>query len=135
VEGKVQEFVLGNQIKRVDIPLVAPWQFRLGLDGKWDNFYFSTRLQVVGKQRVNGYINATDPDKRQTISGYTLLNASAGYTVKDKITFFITIQNALDQRYQNPLPANLNDVNAPAFTASYQDPLRAMLGVRLALEK
>lgn len=135
VEGKVQEFIAGNQIKKIELPLVAPWQFRLGLDCKWADFYFSTRLQVVGKQRVAGYINAANPDKRQTISGYSLLNGSAGYTLKNKLNFFVTIENALDQRYRNPLPSNLNDTNVPAFAASFQDPLRVMGGIRLSLEK
>lgn len=135
VDGKVQELVDVNKIKQVELPLVAPWQFRSGLDCKWADFYFSIRLQVVGKQRVTGYINAAIPDKRQTISGYSLLNGSAGYTLKNKLNFFVTVENALDQRYRNSLPSNLNDVNAPAFTASYQDPLRVIGGIKLSLEK
>lgn len=133
VDGKVEEVVTGNQFKKVQLPLVAPFQFRLGLDGNWTNWYFSARLQTVGKQRVTGFVNTADPNKRQTIDGYSLLNASVGYTLKNRITFFMNAENALNQRFFNPLPTDLNDVNAPTFTVSYQDPIRVMGGIRIEL--
>lgn len=132
VEGNVEENI-GNKVKVFELPLIAPWQFRLGLDSKLSNFYFSTRLQILGKQRVTGYVNANESYKRQTISGYALLNASSGYTVKEILTFFISVENALNQNYQNPLHGNLTDLNTPGFAASFQDPLRAMVGIRVAL--
>lgn len=131
VDGEVEEVRTGNKMVKTELPLIAPWQFRLGVDGKLSGFYFSARLQLTGKQRLTGFTNPTDTYERKTIDGYALLNASAGYTVKNRITFFATVQNALDQKYFNPVSGGSEDTNAPAFTASYQDPIRIIGGVRL----
>jgi outer membrane cobalamin receptor len=103
---------------------LTPWQFRLGLDGKLKSFYFSARLLKTGEQRTNR-IATDDPYKRQTIDGYALVNMSMGYTVKNSITFFVNIQNALNERYLNSLAFNPVDSKG-----SFQNPLRSTLGVR-----
>jgi outer membrane receptor protein involved in Fe transport len=134
-DGNVEEIFAGNKTKKVELPLIAPLQFKFGMDVKWSDFHFSTRLQMSGRQRTIVYVNTVDPDKRKTTTGYSLLNASADYTIRGKITFFTSIENAFNKRYFNPLPVDPSNTSSPEFAVSYQDPLRAMVGVRLALQK
>lgn len=133
VEGTVLEFVSWSDTKEVELSMIAPWQYRVGLDGKFGNLHFSARLLQLSEQRVGGFATAENPYKRQTIDGYTLLNGSIGYTVKNRVTFFTNFQNALDKRYRNPLPIDITDGNAPTFSGALQDPLRVMAGLRVAV--
>jgi outer membrane receptor protein involved in Fe transport len=133
VGGTSLEFVSWDQAKEVELALIAPWQFRLGLDGTYNNFHYSVRYQRVGEQTMGGFADPSNPNKRQRIPGYNLLNASVGYTWKNKATLFINVQNALDQRYRNPLLTDITDANAPIFNGSLQDPIRVFAGVRLAV--
>ncbi|MGV3509193.1 MAG: hypothetical protein ACO1N7_07895, partial [Sphingobacteriaceae bacterium] len=74
------------------------------------------------------FANVADPYKRRLIDGYTLVNASAGYTWKDRFTFFTKVENALDKRYRSAITVDLNDNNSPQFHGALQDPLRVMAG-------
>jgi outer membrane cobalamin receptor len=128
VEGKVQQYNASAKLKEVEQTLITPWQYRIGLDGKLNAFHFSTRLLHSGEQRMASFVDPANPDKRNTIKGYSLLNISAGYTVKDRATFFINVQNALNQRYMNSI-----SWDSPETDGSLQDPMRVTTGVRLAL--
>jgi outer membrane receptor for ferrienterochelin and colicin len=133
VQGTTTELVSSDGIKEVELPMIAPWQYRVGVDGQIKKFRFSCRLLHVGRQRVTGFENAVSPDKRQTLSGYSLLNGSVSYSFADKITLFTNVQNALNQRYRNPIPVDLKDANAMTFHGSLQDPARVMIGIRAGL--
>lgn len=104
---------------------LTPWQFRLGMDGKLRGFHISARLLRAGKQRT-AMLRTDDPGTRQTIDGYALLNMSAGYSINSRATFFINVQNTLNQKYLNSLPFYSADTDG-----SFQNPLRAMAGVRV----
>lgn len=134
VDGTVMEYAIPSKLTEVEIPLVAPWQFRAGVDAASGDFSYSVRMLRMGKQRVTGFANSSDPYERQQVPGYTLVNASASYTFKDKITFFATAQNLLNSRYRNVFPVDGNDRNSSTFFGSYQDPLRIMGGITVTLQ-
>ncbi len=94
---------------------IAPWQFRAGIDGHSGDFNYSLRLLHSGKQRVTGFTDETNPHDRQTLSGFTLVNASAGYTWKERFTFFAKVQNVLNQHYRNAIDVNLDNNNSVTF--------------------
>jgi outer membrane receptor for ferrienterochelin and colicin len=133
VDGTVMENGPSSKSIEVHMPYVAPWQFRAGIDGHSDNFNYSVRLLHSGKQRVTGVTDEANPHDRQLLSGFTLVNASAGYTWKERLTFFAKVQNALNQRYRNPIDVDLNDNNSITFHGSVQDPLRVMAGLTFSL--
>jgi outer membrane receptor for ferrienterochelin and colicin len=133
VDGFTHEYVSATESKNVQMPLIAPWQFRAGIDGKSGSFYYSARLLLMGKQRVTGFTNEMDRYERQTMAGYTQLNLSVGYTLNEKVTFYVNAQNALNQRYRVALDMNLNDNSAATFKGALQDPLRVMAGARITI--
>jgi iron complex outermembrane receptor protein len=104
---------------------IVPWQFRAGLDGRVNAFHFSIRLLKTSEQRMANFEEDSD-QKRKTIPGYSLLNASAGYSFRDKVMFFINIQNALDERYRSALAWADSD-----FGGGLQNPIRGTAGVRI----
>jgi outer membrane receptor for ferrienterochelin and colicin len=104
---------------------IVPWQFRAGLDGRINAFHFSIRLLKTSEQRTADFQEEADK-KRKTIPGYSLLNASAGYSFRDKITFFVNIQNILDERYRSALAWANSD-----FGGGLQNPIRGTAGVRV----
>lgn len=133
VIGTVEESFLSDKAKEVEIPFISPWQFKLGIDGRVNSFNFSVRAINYGKQRLTGFVDNDNPYKREVLSGYTLVNASAGYTIKEKFNLFVNAQNLLDKRYRNPLRVSLQDPNPVQFHGSLQDPLRISGGVRVEL--
>lgn len=134
VDGTVMEYATPAKLTKVEIPLVAPWQFRAGIDGNTGDFSYSLRMLRSGKQRVTGFQNAINPYNRQLVDGYTLMNASASYTLKDRFTFFVKAENLFDQRYRTVYPVDINDNSSPTFYGSYQDPLRLMAGLTISLQ-
>jgi iron complex outermembrane receptor protein len=133
VDGAIKEYATPNKLTEVQIPLIAPWQFRAGIDGSSGDFSYSVRLLQSGKQRVTGFTNPAQPYSRQTLPGYTLVNASASYLYKEKITFFVKAQNLLNQRYRLVIPTDVNNANELTFNGSLQDPLRIMAGFNISL--
>ena len=97
------------------------------------DFTYSVRLLHSGKQRVTGFTDRNNPHDRQELPGFTLVNASAGYTWKERFTFFAKVENALNQHYRHPLSVELNDNNSVTFHGSLQDPLRVMAGLTFSL--
>jgi len=103
----------------------APLQVRAGFDARFKSFHFSARMLNAGRQRTTRF--ADDNITRQTIDGYTLVNLSAGYTWKSTSTLFVSVQNALNQRYKNAL-----SFDPITSDGSFQNPVRATLGVKVA---
>lgn len=130
VDGTVSTSGTSSDNKELEL-ITTPWQFRLGFDGKISAFQFSIRLLHAGRQRMASFVDSNNPDKRQTVSGYSLVNLSAGYTIMKRAALFINIQNALNQHYRNALPWDASDPNAPSFNESFQNPIRARVGVRV----
>jgi outer membrane receptor for ferrienterochelin and colicin len=120
-----EESGIGTGAKERQQALVVPWQFRVGLDGRINAFHFSIRLLKTSEQRMADFQEESD-QKRKTISGYSLLNGSVGYSFRDKMTFFVNIQNALDERYQSALSWTNSD-----FGGGLQNPIRGTAGVRI----
>jgi outer membrane receptor for ferrienterochelin and colicin len=133
VDGTVMEYATPSKLTEVEIPLIAPWQFRAGIDATSGNFSYSVRMLRSGKQRVTGFVNRSQPHERQQIPGYTLVNASVSYMLKNKFSFFVTAQNLLNYRYRNVLPADRNDSSSATFLGSNQDPRRIMGGITVTL--
>ena len=125
LEGK--ESKPGSSEVSVEQASITPWQYRVGMDGKSKSFYFSARLLHAGKQRMVR-MEAANDNRRQTLNGYTLVNMSMGYTFRKNITTFINVQNLLNEHYMVALGWNSTD-----FDGAPQNPLRAMLGIKLAL--
>lgn len=129
VDGTVKEYATPAKLTEVQISLIAPWQFRAGIDGNSGAFSYSVRLLRSGRQRVTGFENPGQPYDRQTISGYTLVNANASYSFRQRFGLFVKMQNLLNQRYKLVIPVDLNDANLYTTKGSLQDPLRVMAGV------
>ena len=134
VDGTINQFGNFSRGREVHLPFIAPWQFRAGLDGYSQNVSYSVQLLHSGKQRVTGFVNPDNPHDRQLIDGYTLVNASANYTWKDKFTVFTSVQNALDTRYRHPITVDLTDPAPETFQGAFQDPIRVMAGISFRFE-
>jgi outer membrane receptor for ferrienterochelin and colicin len=134
VDGTVMEYAVPSKLTEVEIPLVSPWQFRAGIDGSIGDFSYSVRALRSGKQRITGFIDPAQPNKRQTLDSYTLVNASVSYTFKDKFTFFAKSENVLDERYRSTSPSDMNDPASSTFHGNLQDPLRIMAGLTIKLK-
>jgi outer membrane receptor for ferrienterochelin and colicin len=133
VNGTVMENGPSSKLTEVEMPYIAPWQIRTGIDGHSGDFTYSVRLLHSGKQRVTGFTDQNNPHDRQELAGFTLVNASAGYTWKERFTFFAKVENALNQHYRHPISVDLNDNNSVTFHGSLQDPLRVMAGLTFSL--
>lgn len=129
----VEGHIYTNKSSKVDIPLIAPFQFRAGIEGNTGDFSYSLIMLRSGKQRMGGFENPNEPYRKQAIPGYTLVNASAGYNFKNNFTFFTKIQNVLNQRYRNSLDIDINEASPATFAGSLQDPLRIVAGVTFNL--
>jgi outer membrane receptor for ferrienterochelin and colicin len=132
VDGYVNENISGK-LTKVKIPYVAPWQFRAGVDGNSGDLSYSFTVLRSGKQRVTGFVDPAHPYERQTLAGYTLVNAAAGYTFKGHFNLFIKVENALNVRYRNTVDVDLTATNPVVFAGSLQDPIRVMAGVNFSL--
>jgi outer membrane receptor for ferrienterochelin and colicin len=133
VNGTIMENGPSSKLIEVEMPYIAPWQFRAGIDGHSGDFNYSVRLLHSGKQRLTGFTDPNNPHDRQELAGFTLVNASAAYTWKEWFTFFAKAENALNQHYRHPLDVDLNDNNSVTFHGSLQDPLRVMAGATFSL--
>lgn len=132
VDGTITEYASSSQLIKTELPLIAPWQFRAGVDGHAGDFNFSVRMLHSGKQRVTGYVNPGEAYARQEIPGYTLVNASVGYEWRNNFSFFVRAQNALNARYRLPIYVDLNDANSSIFPGSFQDPVRFVAGLSVS---
>lgn len=136
VNGKTDVKIQGNngiETQKTELSLVSPWQFKFGVDGKIGKFYFSGRILWLDNQRIDAFVDPQNPDKRKTLKGYSLVNASFGYNVKKTVVFYVNVLNALNQKYRAP-GLGLAIEKSPFFNGNLQDPLRIMLGIRVNIE-
>jgi outer membrane receptor protein involved in Fe transport len=72
----------------------------------------------------------TSVRKRQTISGYALMNVSIRYNVIKKLAIFTNVTNALNQHYKSVgFNMDLVKKNTELFYGQYEDPIRIMGGL------
>jgi outer membrane receptor protein involved in Fe transport len=82
---------------------VSPWTAKIASTISIGHFYFSPRVQLYTEQRTfdAASVKLDDNNKYQTIPGYILLNATAGYKINKWAKIFVQGTNLLDQRYRN----------------------------------
>lgn len=129
VDGKVDATGNGNQ---VEIEMIAPLQIKAGVDFSYKRFSLSPRVVWVGEQRMNAFETDT-PTKRQTLEGYTLLNASLRYQFYKQSSVFINVFNALNQKYRVSNFSGNKENPSHAFFGAPQMPLRVQGGFQIKL--
>jgi outer membrane receptor protein involved in Fe transport len=132
-EGPEERLEIGKD-KQLDF--IAPFILRLGTDLKAGKFSCSPRLILMGKQHISGISDTTSAIiKRQTISGYALLNISLRYDIVKKVSIFANVTNALNQRYKAVgFNMDLNKTDSDIFyDGQRQDPIRIMGGISVSL--
>jgi outer membrane receptor for ferrienterochelin and colicin len=137
VNGKIDNG-LGEGLeieKDAQLSFISPFMFHFVNDIKAGKFTCSPRLLLMGRQNLPGIGDTTGwIRKRQTIPGYALLNVSFKYMVHDKVSAFINITNALDQRYKAVgFNMDLTKPNTEYFYGQRQDPIRIMAGLNFNL--
>jgi outer membrane cobalamin receptor len=137
VQGRHDNGLSENEETEKDIELsfIAPFMFRFQNDIKAGKFTCSPRLLLMGRQNLPGTGDTTgNVRQRQTIPGYALLNVSFRYMVDKKLSGFINISNALNQRYKAVgFNMDLTNPNTEIFYGQRQDPIRIMGGVSFSL--
>jgi len=133
VDGKTDYKTTNDELKSVEIENIAPFIFRLGTDLFLNKFTFSIRMIAVGRQRINLFEDNYSPNKRQTISGYQLVNTSLQYNIVKKVTLFLNIDNVLNQRYFN-ISTGLTTQNSEILRRVPQNPIRFAVGLKLNLK-
>lgn len=129
VDGKVDVQGDGN---KVEIELIAPIQLKAGIDFTYRKLSVSPRVVWVDHQRFNAF-DANDATKRQTIAGHTLLNATVRYKFYKESDVFISVYNALNQKYRIANFSGNKDNPSHAFSGAPQLPLRIQGGVMIKL--
>jgi outer membrane receptor for ferrienterochelin and colicin len=133
VDGTVMEYATPSKLTEVEIPLVAPWQFRAGVDGSSGAFSYSVRVLRSGRQRLTRFENPDQPYSREQLAGYTLVNASVSYSFKERLSFFVRGVNLLNQRYRLLSIVEETDNGMSTVYGSFQDPLRITAGLTVSL--
>lgn len=138
VDGKVNN--IENQSTNTDkeIPAITPFVYRFGIDWVLKKFTFSSRLTYVGTQNTYNQ-SISNPEKRQKIAGYPLVNLNAQYRFNNYFAVFTQIRNLLDIRYYNVnLGASPERVGtggaaqAEIAAGAPQNPFRIIGGVRVS---
>jgi outer membrane cobalamin receptor len=129
VDGRVDVTGDGN---KVEIELIAPLQLKAGIDFSYKKFSVSPRVVWVGTQRMNA-LQTDNPNKRQTLAGYTLLNASLRYQFYKQSSVFINVFNALNQQYRVSNFTGNKENPTHGFFGAPQMPLRIQGGFQLKL--
>jgi outer membrane receptor protein involved in Fe transport len=121
--------------KDAELSFISHFMFRFQNDIKAGKFTCSPRLLVTSRQHLTGIGDTTgNVRKRQTIPGYALLNISLGYTLNKKLSGFINISNALNQRYKGVgFNMDLTNPDTEIFYGQRQDPIRIMGGISFSL--
>jgi outer membrane receptor protein involved in Fe transport len=132
IDGKISESGPLGEAREVEQSVITPWIFRAGIDGRLNAFHFSVRLLHTGKQRTTDFEDYANPVTRKTLPGYSLVNLSTGYSLRGKATFFVNVQNVLNERYVNPLAWDTS--NTLTFPGSHQNPIRVMFGIRAGFD-
>jgi outer membrane receptor for ferrienterochelin and colicin len=136
VDGKIElsdddNGVVSREISEIDF--ITPFMFKGGADLISGNFSASVRCIAIGKQRVHTDDESTPDERRQTINGYTVVNASVAYKFR-KISVFMNASNLLNTHYRNiGFSMDLNEKNTSFFHGNWQDPIRLNGGIRVVL--
>jgi outer membrane receptor protein involved in Fe transport len=111
---------------------MAPRQVQLSTDIKWDGWDLSPRLSLVGEQRVRAQTVDAGVIRRRTLDGYALVNVNVRRNnVFKNIDAFVTVENALDQRYRS---INLRAFNNPEeLIGAPQNPRRVIAGLEVRI--
>jgi len=120
-----------NQNRKVEIENVSPIIVRVGADVYFNKFSGSVRLINVGKQRINLFEDPTNPNARQTLDGYTMLNLSLKYKVYKATSVFVNVENALNLKYYN-IASELNPNSPEVLRGAPQSPIRIAGGLQLS---
>lgn len=114
---------IDNQISHVTL--------KAGAELTIGNFSASPRIISMSRQNLGAFEDPENPDKRQTLPGYTLLNISMGYKL-GKVQIFANIMNALNATYKAVgIGMDLTNPGTGLFYGNYQDPIRINGGLRL----
>ena len=113
---------IDNQISHV--MLKAGAEFTVG------NFSASPRMMLFSRQRIGAFVDPENPEKRQTLPGYTVLNISLAYKF-GQFQLFANVMNALNTKYKAVgVGMDLTNPSTGLFYGNYQDPIRLNGGVR-----
>lgn len=130
IDGEVDIQGDGN---KVEIGMISPLQLKTGIDFTWKGkLSCSPRLVWVSTQRLNSFTQE-NPEKRQTLAGYALLNISFRYQFHTTSAAFVNVYNALNQRYRasNFFADQVNTTHV--FFGAPQLPLRVQGGIQITL--
>jgi outer membrane cobalamin receptor len=121
--------------KDIELDFVANFMGRLGADVKAGKLTGSARLLLMGRQNISGIADSSNTIlRRQTIPGYALLNIGVQYMVHKKVSLFMNITNALNQKFRNAgFNMNLDITNTELFYGQRQDPIRIATGINFSL--
>jgi outer membrane receptor protein involved in Fe transport len=118
---------------RLEIGAMAPVQTQMSTDIRVKEWNISPRLSIVGRQRLLAAVaDSTGRLRRRTLDGYALLNVNLRRNnVFKNIDAFVTIENALDQRYRS---VNLRAFNNPEeLIGAPQNPRRVTVGLQVRI--
>lgn len=117
--------------KDKELDFIAHFISHAGVDVKAGKFTGSARLIMMGKQHISGIADSSKTIlRRQSIPGYALLNVALQYSLHKKMSFFLNVTNALDQRYRNVgFNMDLNNTATELFHGQRQDPIRIATGI------
>jgi len=122
-----------KQSLQVEVENISHFIFKGGADITIDNFSFSPRIIWVSDQHISGFVDPQNPNERQTIPGYTLLNISLAYKF-GRVSMFTNVTNTLNQKYAAVGPnMDLTNKNTELFYGNHQDPIRINGGLRFKL--
>jgi outer membrane receptor for ferrienterochelin and colicin len=113
---------IDNQISHV--------MWKLGAEITVGNFSASPRMILNSRQNLGAFEDPENPDKRQTLPGYALVNVAVAYKL-GKVQLFANITNALNTKYTGvSVGMDLKNPSTGLFYGNYQDPIRINGGVR-----
>lgn len=108
---------------------MAPVQLRFGADIDWERWRVAPRLSVVGTQRLLDARAVAGSLERRTLPGYATLDVSLRRKLSKTLDAFLTIENALDRRYQTINPRAYT--NPEELIGAPQNPRRVSAGFSL----
>ncbi|HEY8896087.1 MAG TPA: hypothetical protein VIM79_14775, partial [Niastella sp.] len=124
-----------NQQKNVELDFMSHYIIHVGTDIRAGRFTCAPRLIILSAQHLSGIADSTGAVmRRQTIPGYALLNISARYTFKKRMSVFANVTNALNQHYKSVgFGMDKNITGNEIFLGQPEDPVRVMTGFSFAL--
>jgi iron complex outermembrane receptor protein len=128
---RYQDSISGNHTQ---LAFISPFMIRVGTDVKAGKFTCAPRLLLMGRQNIPGVADTVGSLVRlQTLKGYALLNVSMRYQFNKKISAFINVTNALDQRYRAVgFNMDLKKQSTELLHGQPQDPIRIMGGLNIS---